>query len=278
MKELPYFLMGAPKLAAMASPLVDTHCHLVLGELEAQADAAWGRARSTGVVQAVVPAVDAPSSEAVVAFVAAREGLFGAVGIHPNETAGAAPDWRERIEALLGRPKVVALGETGLDCYRERDALPVQQASLAHHCELALARDLPVILHARQAFPPLRETLAPFAAKGLRAVLHCFDGGPADLHPFVEWGFYVSFSGILTYPKRDDLRAAARDVPRERLLVETDAPFLAPVPKRGTTNEPAFVHYTAQKLAECVGLPFEQLAAVTTENARRLFRLPAPPN
>lgn len=265
----------------MAFPLIDTHCHLYLGELESQADAAWGRARSAGVVQAVVPAVDAPSSEAVVEFVAARDGLFGAVGVHPNETAGAAAGWRERIEVLLGRPKVVALGETGLDCYRERAPLPVQQASLVQHCELALAHDLPVILHVRQAFAPLRETLAPFveqgAAKGLRAVLHCFDGGPAELHPFVEWGFYVSFSGILTYPKRDDLRAAAREVARERLLVETDAPFLAPVPKRGSTNEPAFIHFTAQKLAECVGLPLEELAAVTSANARRLFRLPAPP-
>jgi TatD DNase family protein len=262
----------------MPFPLVDTHCHLYLGDLEAQADAAWGRARSAGVVAAVVPAVDAPSSEAVVAFVAARDGLFGAVGVHPNETANANPDWRERIVALLEKPKIVALGETGLDCYRERAALAVQQASLVHHCELALERDLPVILHVRQAFPPLRETLAPFAAKGLRAVLHCFDGGPAELHPFVEWGFYVSFSGILTYPKRDDLRAAARDVPRERLLVETDAPFLSPVPKRGATNEPAFVHYTAQRLAECIGMPLEELAAVTTANARRLFRLTAPRN
>src|SRR5690349_11943436 len=102
-----------PKLAAMSFPLVDTHCHLYLGELEAQADAAWGRARSAGVVQAVVPAVDAPSSEAVVDFVAARDGLFGAVGVHPNETANVTADWRERIAALLARPKIVALGETG---------------------------------------------------------------------------------------------------------------------------------------------------------------------
>jgi TatD DNase family protein len=265
-------------LAAMASALIDTHCHLYLGDLEAQADAAWGRARSNGVVQAVVPAVDVASSEAVVPFVAARDGLFAAVGVHPNETALAAGDWRERIAALVARPKVVALGETGLDCFRERAPLAVQQASLVQHCEMALAHDLPVILHVRQAFPPLRETLAPLAAQGLRAVLHCFDGGPAELHPFVEWGFYVSFSGILTYPKRDDLRAAAAEVPHERLLVETDAPFLAPVPKRGTTNEPAFVHFTAQKLAECCKLPFEELAAVTTENARRLFRLPIPPH
>lgn len=268
--------MLAP-MAEPQAPLVDTHCHLTLGELEAQADAAWGRARAAGVVQAVVPAVDGATSAAIARFVATRPDLYGAVGVHPNETAAAAPDWSEQIEALLGAPKIVALGETGLDCYRDRAALDVQRASLVRHCELALARDLPVILHVRQAFAPAAETLAPFAAQGLRAVMHCFDGGPAELHPFVEWGFYVSFSGILTYPKRDDLRAAAREVPAAQLLVETDAPFLAPVPRRGLTNEPAFVRHTALKLAEVRGVPFDELAAATTANARRLFGLPSAP-
>lgn len=259
--------------------LVDTHCHLYLGDLTEQADAAWARARASGVVQAVVPAVDVASSQAIVGFVARRDGLFGAVGIHPNETAAAPADWDRVVDALVARAKetkLVALGETGLDCFRDRAPLATQRAALERHCDLALKHDLPVILHVRQAFREAAETLAPFAARGLRAVMHCFDGGPADLEPFVGWGFYVSFSGIVTYPKRDDLRAAAPLVPRDRLLVETDAPFLTPVPKRGTTNEPAFVQFTAQKLAEVVKLPFEELAALTTANARRLFRLPEP--
>jgi TatD DNase family protein len=259
--------------------LVDTHCHLYLGELTAQADAAWARARANGVVQAVVPAVDVATSEVIAGFVAPRDGLFGAVGVHPNETAGLAAGWDRRIEVLIARAKetkLVALGETGLDCYRDRAPLATQRTALARHCELALAHDLPVILHVRQAFREAAETLAPFAAKGLRAVMHCFDGGPADLEPFVGWGFYVSFSGIVTYPKRDDLRAAAPLVPRDRLLIETDAPFLTPVPKRGTTNEPAFVRFTAQKLADVLRVPFAEFAATTTANARRLFRLPEP--
>jgi len=267
------------RVTASIPALVDTHCHLYLGELTDQADAAWARARASGVVQAVIPAVDVASSEAIVGFVGGRDGLFGAVGVHPNETAEAPADWDRPIEALLARAgttKLVAIGETGLDCYRDRSPLATQRASLARHCELALAHDLPVILHVRQAFREAAETLAPFAARGLRAVMHCFDGGPADLEPFVGWGFYVSFSGIVTYPKRDDLRAAAPLVPRDRLLVETDAPFLAPVPKRGATNEPAFVQFTAQKLAEVLRVPFAEFAATTTANARRLFRLPEP--
>ena len=261
----------------MAPPeLVDTHCHLDLGELGAQADAAWERARAAGVVQAVVPAIDAASSRRVVERVAATASLFAAVGIHPNETAaGDAADFAA-VEAAARAAKVVAIGETGLDCYRDRAGLDVQRASLERHAELALARDLPLILHVRQAFAPLIETLEPFVRRGARAVLHCFDGGPAELHPFLEWGFFVSFAGILTFPKRDDLRAAAREVPLERLLVETDAPFLAPVPKRGRPNEPAFLVHTAQQLAQVRGTPYVELAAATTDNARRCFRLPAP--
>jgi TatD DNase family protein len=263
-------------LAAMPSHLVDTHCHLDLGELGADADAAWERALAGGVVQAVVPAIDSDSAHRVVAFVAGRDGLFGAVGIHPNETAELAPGWDGPIAELAARPKVVAIGETGLDTYRDRAPLAAQETALARHCEIALARDLPVILHVRQAFREAAQTLAPFVPRGLRAVLHCFDGGPADLEPFVGWGFYVSFSGLVTFPKRDDVRAAARLVARDRMVVETDAPFLAPVPRRGTMNEPANVVHTARRLAEAVGLPFEELAAQTTANARRLFRLPEP--
>jgi len=254
--------------------LIDTHCHLYLDPLGGEADRAWERARGAGVVQAVVPAVDAASVRGVAALASSRPELFAAVGIHPNETAAAAPgDFAEIERAALG-PKVVAIGETGLDCYRDRAALDVQRASLERHAWLALERDLPLVLHVRRAFAPIAAALEPFARRGVRAVMHCFDGGPAEMQPFVEWGFYVSFSGILTYPRRDDLRAAAQEVPLDRLLVETDAPFLAPVPNRGRTNEPAFVLHTAARLAELRGMPFPALAAATTANARRLFRLP----
>ncbi len=273
-------------LAGMDLPaLIDTHCHLYMARLDGvggdaatavDVDELWSHARSAGVVQAVVPAIDVASSRVVTELVALRSGLFAAVGIHPNATAEITDADHAAIAAQAARPKVVAIGETGLDCYRDRASLAAQQASLARHAELALARDLPLILHVRQAFELAKEALAPFARRGLRAVMHCFDGGPDDLQPFVDWGFFISFSGIVTYPKRDDLRAAARAVPRELLLVETDAPFLTPVPKRGHPNEPAFVVHTAQALATARAEPLESLAAATTANARRLFRLPAP--
>jgi TatD DNase family protein len=256
--------------------LIDTHCHLYLGELAGRLAAAWERARAAGVVQAIVPAIDAESARRTLALVADEDDLFAAVGIHPNETAAAGPDDFASIEAAAREKKVVAIGETGLDLHRERAALKVQRESLLRHAELARACDLPLVLHVRKAFAPVAESLAPFARRGGRAVLHCFDGGPAELHPFVEWGFHVSFSGILTYPKREDLRAAAREVPLDRLLVETDAPFLAPAPLRGRTNEPEFLVHTARRLAEVRGIAFDELAAVTTENARRFFRLPEP--
>ncbi|MBM4016066.1 MAG: TatD family deoxyribonuclease [Planctomycetes bacterium] len=260
----------------MRPELIDTHCHLYLdaGGSEAQL-AAWERARGAGVAQAVIPAIDVASSRAVVALADPARGLFAAVGIHPNDTVAVAESDHVAIAELAAAPGVVAIGESGLDCYRDRAALPRQVESLRRHAELALARDLPLILHVRQAFAPTAEVLAPFAARGLRAVMHCFDGGPGDLEPWLAWGFLISFSGIVTYPKRDDLRAAARVVPADRVVVETDAPFLAPVPKRGRPNEPAFLLHTAEAVAAARGEPLTEFAARSTANARRLFRLPA---
>ncbi|MBL8842715.1 MAG: TatD family hydrolase [Planctomycetes bacterium] len=261
--------------------LIDTHCHLYLREAgSAAADdpelrAAWQRAQGCGVVQAVVPAIDVASSRAVVQLADPARGLFAAVGIHPNDTATVAAADHAAIAELARAPGVVAIGESGLDCYRDRAALPQQIDSLQRHAELALARELPLILHVRQAFAPTAEVLAPYAARGLRAVMHCFDGGPTDLEPWLAWGFFISFSGIVTYPKRDDLRAAARAVPADRIVVETDAPFLAPVPKRGRPNEPAYLVHTAQAVAAARGVPLAEFCAQTTANARRLFGLRA---
>jgi TatD DNase family protein len=259
----------------MRTPLVDTHCHLYLDASGPDAPlAAWERARSSGVMQAVIPAIDVASSRAVVALADPGRGLFAAVGIHPNDTSAVGEQDHAAIAELSTAPGVVAIGESGLDCYRDRAELPRQIGSLRRHAELALARDLPLILHVRQAFAPTAEALAPFAARGLRAVMHCFDGGPADLEPWLSWGFFISFSGIVTYPTRVDLRAAARATPGDRVVVETDAPFLAPVPKRGRPNEPAFLLHTAEALAAARGEPLDEFAVRSTANARRLFRLP----
>ena len=250
----------------------DTHNHLLFGDLGREPDAAWQRAREAGVGQAVVIGIDAASSRATVDFVSNREGLWAAVGVHPNE-AGAATemDWQEILQ-LATHPKIVALGETGLDLYWKRVPLEDQLAWLERHVRAGMELNLPLVLHIRDAFPEAREALTPHGRAGLRAVLHCFGGEPGDLEPFLSWGWSVSFAGNLTYGKAEALRQAAEAVPLDQILVETDAPWLTPVPRRGRTNEPAYVLHTLRTLAEIKGISFEEMTEITTRNAERLFR------
>ncbi len=266
--------LAAGKLPAMNTPTVfDTHTHLLFGPLGDDPDGAWKRAREAGVEGAVVIGIDAESSVAVADWVAAREGLWSAVGVHPNETAAASDeDWAAILE-LAERPEVVALGETGLDLHWDRSPLETQLRWLDLHAAAALERDLPLVLHVRDAMDEAKRALAPWAARGLRAVMHCFGGGPEDVGTFVDWGFFVSFAGNLTYRSAGALREAAALVPLEQCLVETDAPWLAPIPMRGRMNEPAHVVHTARCLAEVHGVEFEELAAKTTANAKRFFGL-----
>ncbi|MEZ5331961.1 MAG: TatD family hydrolase [Thermoanaerobaculia bacterium] len=255
----------------MAVELYDTHCHLLHGELAHDPDAVWARAREAGVAEAVVVGITAESSEEVVAWVAERDGLHAAVGIHPNEVAkAAAGDW-ERIVALARKPEVVAIGETGLDLYWDEAPLALQESFLDRHAELALEVGRPLILHLRDAYDRAAVRLEPWARRGLRAVVHCFGGRTEEIHPFVDWGWPISFSGILTYPKAENVREAARRTPLAQTFVETDAPWLTPAAHRGRTNEPAFVAATAAVLASVHGETAERIAAVTTANARAFF-------
>jgi TatD DNase family protein len=259
----------------MIPELIDTHCHLTLGELAPVSDEAWARARAAGVTAAVVIGIDAATSEAAVSWVEGRAGLYASVGIHPNGTAQAKDRDLDAIRELAAHPRVVALGETGLDTYWKDSPLDVQRKSLHEHAELALDLDLPIVLHLRDAFPQAIEALTPLAARGLRAVVHCFSGTERDIHPFIDWGWPLSFSGIISYAKADDVRRAAAATPLDLCLVETDSPWLTPAPYRGKKmNEPAFVVQVAEALAAAKGLPFEDVAAATTANARRFFRLP----
>lgn len=254
-------------------PLFDTHCHLTLGDLAADGAEAWLRARGVGVEEALVVGIDAATSQKVVEFAAQHHGIWAAVGIHPNETASATAADFALIRTLAAQERVRAIGETGLDFYRDASEQPVQEQSLRWHAELALELNKPLVLHIRDAHAAAATVLESFVPRGLRALLHCFGGQPADLHPFLEWGFSVSFSGIITYPKGDNVRAAAREVPIGQCLVETDAPWLAPVPLRGKRNEPAFVVHTARELARVKGLSEADCFRHTTQNARRFFGL-----
>lgn len=251
--------------------LVDTHCHLTYPEL---GEPAWQRAREAGVTRAIVIGIDRQNCQEALDFVAEREGLFCALGIHPNATARAEPGDFEAIAALCRHPDVVAVGESGLDFYWQDAPSSVQAEFLERHAELALELDLPLVLHIRDAYPAAAEQLASWAARGLRGVIHCFGGQEDEVFPFVDWGWPVSFSGILTYKKAENIRAAAERVPLAQCLVETDAPYLPPAPHRGKSNEPAFVRHTAAMLAQVKGVTLDEMARITSENAERVFRLP----
>lgn len=260
------------------SSFFDTHAHLDQSEFDADRSEVIARARAAGVEGILCVAVSAASSQSVLQLAEQYE-LPAAVGIHPNSTAeAAAGDW-QHVVALVDHPRVVALGETGLDRYWDFAPLALQQEYLDRHLRLAQERDLPVVIHCRDAAEDLMPMLRAAARRGpLQGILHAFSGDASLAAKCVDLGLYISFAGNLTYSNKkfDMLRAAAMIVPEERLLIETDSPYLVPQVFRGKQkrNEPAHVVHTAAFLAHLRDMTVEQLAAATTANARRLFRLP----
>jgi TatD DNase family protein len=235
-----------------------------------------GRARDAGVVQIIAIGTAARDGAAVVGLARAHRGIFAAVGIHPNEAAEAAEaDWAA-IVALAAQPGVVAIGETGLDRHWDRTPFAAQQEWFGRHLELAHRLDRPVVIHSRDC---TRELIDQLKALGrpVRGVQHSFTGTWDDARAFLDLGLHLSFAGMLTYTNKalDALRDVAARVPIDRILVETDSPYLSPHPFRGQSNEPARVAVTARRLAELRGLAPEDVARITTDNARSLFRLPA---
>ena len=256
------------------SQLVDTHAHLDDPRLRDQIDAVLGRALAAGVVQVVAIGTTADDSRAVCRLAATRPGVFAAVGIHPNELAvEQAGDW-DKVVDLARAPRVVAIGETGLDRYRDRTPFELQRAGFTRHLELARELDLAVVIHCRESADDILDELARFGGP-IRGVLHSFTGDLPRAEAFLDFGLHISFAGMITFANRslDALREVASRVPIDRLLVETDSPYLAPHPHRGTTNEPARVAHTAARLAELHGLPIDDFSETTTANARWLFGL-----
>jgi TatD DNase family protein len=254
--------------------LIDTHAHLDDERFKDDLPEVLGRAVASGVVRIVTVATTAASSRSCVEL-ATRfpERLRASVGIQPNHVAEAKPgDWDVVLE-LAERPEVVALGETGLDRYWDYTPFPQQEDYFARHLELSRRTGRAVIIHCRQAEADVVRMLrADFDSHGpLRAVMHSFTGDLGTAQDCLQMGLYLSFAGMLTYKNAQPLRDVAAKVPLDRLLVETDCPYLAPVPVRGKRNEPAFVQHTAAVLASLVGISPELLAEHTTRNARALF-------
>lgn len=260
----------------MTAELFDSHAHVDGPEFDADRDEVLARARAAGVKRMVViGAVGDPSSaERSVALAEKDPNVWATVATHPHDTGKMTPDWWATHERLARHPRVVAIGETGLDYYYDHSPHDVQQAAFGRFIELAHAVDKPVVCHIRDAHEDARAILKQARAAELGCVIHCFTGTPDDAQAYAEMGCYVSFSGIITYKTAQPLRDALPLVPRDRLMIETDCPYLAPVPKRGKRNEPAFVAHTAELIAQCLGIPFEDLARITTENTCRVYRLP----
>jgi TatD DNase family protein len=258
--------------------LIDVHAHLDQEEFDADRAEVIAAARAAGVAEMICPAVNARSAEHLLQLVE-EHGLWAAVGIHPNHVSEAAAGDFERVAALVSHPRVVAVGETGLDRYREHSPFELQVEYFQRHLELSRHSGRPIIIHCRDAqadlLPILREGAAVVPLSG---VLHAFSGDWAFAAECLALGLHISFAGNVTYSNRkfEPLREVARLVPDERLLIETDSPYLVPQAFRGRRqrNEPANVRYIAALLAEVRETSVERLAETTAANARRLFRLP----
>lgn len=248
----------------------DTHCHLNHPDFASDAQQAWNRAWEVGVHSAIVVGYDLASSESAIQVAQRLEGCRAAVGIHPHDAAQCAPTALLRLKELASQPSVVAIGEIGLDYYRNLSPKDVQQQALEKQIQLAIDLHLPVIIHCRDAYDDLLDTLARYP---LRGVLHCFSGELHHAWRAIEMGWYLGIGGVVTFKNAHTLREVVRQMPLERLLLETDAPYLAPMPHRGKRNEPAYIPLIGAQVSAIKGEPIEQIAQVTTRHASELFGL-----
>lgn len=253
--------------------LVDSHCHLDFPDFQADIEGTLARARNAGVGTLLTIGTKLSKFDQVLAVAERFDNVWCTVGIHPHEAGSETEVDTARLVELSRHPKVVGFGETGLDYFYDHSPRPQQQAQFRTHIAAARETGLPVVVHTRDADADTAAILAEEYAKGpFTGLIHCFSSGAELADAVLKIGFYISLSGIITFNKSDSLRAIVRPLPLDRLLVETDAPYLAPVPFRGKRNEPAYVAHTAAKLAELKGVDVATLTTATTDNFHRLFR------
>jgi TatD DNase family protein len=255
--------------------LTDSHCHLAMPDA-GDARLALERARAAGVVGIVVPATHLEDAPGAVAVAREHGDVWAAVGFHPHEAKDCSDEAFATIAALARQPRVVAIGEVGLDYHYDHSPRATQREVLLRHMALARELDLPVIIHNRESTADLLALLESDDARGTRGILHSFTESARVALRLIELGYYISFSGILTFKSAGNLRETARSLPHERILIETDAPYLAPVPHRGRPNEPAYVGRVAEQLASLWNLPVEEVAERTTTNFEAAFRVKIP--
>jgi len=256
--------------------LVDSHCHLDDSDFNADREAVIERARVAGVrcLLAAGGGTGPDNLEAPLALAERHDWILATVGIHPHDAKHFAEHHVQQICKLAQHPRVVGIGEIGLDYHYDNSPREIQKQVLVRQLELARQARLPIVIHCREAWPDLTAVIEThWKSSGLGGILHCFSGSRQDALKFLDWGFLVSFAGNVTYKKAEDLREAAREIPLDRLSTETDSPYLAPLPYRGKRNEPAFVIEVARTLAALHHLSAEELGKIVVGNFERFFNL-----
>ncbi len=249
---------------------IDTHAHIHFDEYRDEIDTVLGRAHAAGVEKILCVGVDELDSGQAVAVARAYDNVWATVGLHPHD-ADHGYEALEEVARLAEFEKVVAIGECGLDYFKSETSREDQERALRFQIELALERDLAMVFHVRDAFDDFFQILDDY--DGVRGVVHCFTAGVKEMQGALDRGLYIALNGIMTFTKDEKQLAAARQLPLNRLILETDCPFLSPVPKRGQRNEPANVALTAEFLAKLRNEPLEDLEAATSANAEKLFRI-----
>ncbi|MBN2008934.1 TatD family hydrolase [candidate division KSB1 bacterium] len=251
---------------------VETHAHLNLNQFDVDRDEVVQCAQENGIEKIINIGIDIPTSNESIRLAETYESVYAAVGMHPNDAVKAPLDYLKQVTTMLKHPKVVAIGEIGLDYYWDYTPADIQKRVLREQLELAIMADLPVIIHTRNAWPDILEILESDFANKLRGVFHCFSGDAEHAQRVLDLGYHISFTGVLTFKNSRAIDIAAT-IPAERLMLETDCPFMAPVPHRGKRCEPAYIPIIAETLAHARKINIEELAAQTTANARNLFHI-----
>ena len=253
--------------------LFDTHCHLNVDAFEDDAEATIARAKNAGVSRFAVVGFDAKTIKKSLELSATHPEIYSIIGWHPTEAGSYTIDIEEALLAMLRNEKVVAMGEMGLDYYWMEDPKDVQEHVFRRQIQIAKELQLPISIHMRDAIEDTYRILKDEDVSEIGGIMHSYSGDVAYMEKFLDLGMTISLSGVVTFKKAIEVHEVAKAVPLDRLLIETDAPYLAPVPYRGKRNEPSYVKYVAEKIAELRGMTSEEVATITTQNANRLFRL-----
>jgi TatD DNase family protein len=255
--------------------LIDSHAHIQGKEYADEREAIIARACQAGVekIIAVGGAGDMTSNAEAVALAESFPNIYATVGMHPHDAKDVGAKDLAKLKELAAHPKVVAVGETGLDYYYSHSPHDVQRRVFGQLIQMARETDLPIVVHERDAAQEAAELLRSEGSGKLRGVIHCFTGNYEAACAYLDLGFYLSFTGIITFKNAEPLREVVQKVPLERMLVETDSPFLTPAPHRGKRNEPAYVRFVAGTIAEIKGITLEKVAQVTTKNVQNLFKI-----